>query len=141
MAEDRTLGQLVSDASQDLSELVKYEMALAKAEIRDDVKHGAIGGGMFGAAGYFAFLASILLVIAAALGLAEAVPGWLAFLIVAIVLLLVAGILALVGRGQFKKIKPPERAIRSAKQTIAAIRGQRSDGAVDRADGATAVRR
>lgn len=125
MAEDRTLGQLVGDASRDLSELVRYEVALAKAEIRDDVKRGAVAGGMFGAAGYLGVLATVVLVIAAGLGLAEALPGWLAFLIVAVVLLLVAGLLALVGKRQIGRIGPPERTIRTTKETIATVRGQR----------------
>lgn len=124
MAEERTLGQLVSDASKDVSELVRYEVALAKAEIRADVKRGATAGGMFGAAGYLALLATITLVIAAGLGLAEAVPGWLAFLIVTVVLLLLAGIFALIGKRQLSRITPPERTIRSTKETIAAVRGR-----------------
>lgn len=122
MAEERTLGQLVADASRDLSDIVRHEVALAKAELRDDVKAGAVAGGMFGAAGYLGLVASILLFIAAALGLAEFLPGWAAFLIVAVVLLLLAGLLALVGRSRIKRVSPPERTIRSAKATIAAVK-------------------
>jgi hypothetical protein len=51
MAEERTLGQLVAQASDDLSGIVRAEIALAKAELRADVKNVAVGGGMFGAAG------------------------------------------------------------------------------------------
>ncbi len=98
MAEERTLGQLVAQASDDLSGIVRAEIALAKAELRGDVKNAALGGGLFGAAGYLGLLASILLVIAAAYGLVAAgLSPWLAFLIVAVVLLLIAGVLALVG--------------------------------------------
>ena len=127
MAEDRTLGQLVADASKDVSELVRYEIALAKAEIRADVKRGATAGGMFGAAGYLALLATVALVIAAGLGLAEFVAPWLAFVIVAVALLLLAGILGLIGRSQIGKIKPPERTIRTTKDAIAVVRGQGDD--------------
>jgi hypothetical protein len=124
MAEERTLGQLVAEASQDLSELVRYEVALAKAEIKDDVVRGAKAGGLFGAAGYLGLLATITLVIAAGYGLTETgLPAWAAFLIVTGVLLLLAGLLVLVAILLIKRIKPPERAIRSTKQTIAAVRG------------------
>jgi hypothetical protein len=130
MAEERTLGQLVAEASQDLSELVRYEVALAKAEIKDDVSRGAKAGGMFGAAGYLALLATITGVIAAGYGLTETgLPAWAAFLIVTGALLLVAGLLVLVAILLIKRIKPPERAIRSTKQTIAAVRGGRSGAA------------
>ena len=130
MAEERTLGQLVAEASQDLSELVRYEVALAKAEIKDDVVRGASAGGLFGAAGYLGLLATVTLMIAAAFGLTEAgLPAWAAFLIVTGALLLLAALLALIGVLLVKRIKPPERAIRSTKQTIAAVRGGRNGAA------------
>jgi hypothetical protein len=128
-AEERTLGQLVSDASRDVSELVRYEIALAKAEVQRDIKRGVAAGGLFGAAALLAVYATIALLIAAGLGLAEVMPGWLAFLIVAVALLLLAGVLILVGRAQIGRIKPPERTIRSTKETIAVVRNRGGDGA------------
>jgi len=130
-AEERTLGQLVSDASRDVSELVRYEIALAKAEVQRDIKRGVTGGALFGAAALLIVYATVALLIAAGLGLAEFLPAWLAFIIVAVALLLIAGILALVGRSQFGRIKPPERTIRSTKETIAVVRNRGGDGAAD----------
>lgn len=123
MAEERTVGQLVAEATKDISEIVRAEVALAKAELAVSAKNGAVAGGLFGAAGYLGLLASILLTIAAAYGIAALglAPGW-AFLIVAVVLLLIAGLLALVGKSRVSKVGPPERAIRSTKQTIAAVK-------------------
>jgi Putative Actinobacterial Holin-X, holin superfamily III len=129
MAEERTLGQLVAEASEDLSALIRYEVALAKAEIMGDLKRGGVAGGMFGAAGFLALLSLITLVIAAGFGLiAAGFSAWLAFLIVTGAILLLAVLLVLVGIWLIKRITPPERAIRSTKLTIAAIRGHR-DGA------------
>ncbi len=128
MAEERTLGKLVADATSEISGIMRAEIALAKAELRADVKNGAVAGGMFGAAGYLALVASILLFIAAAYGLVAAgLPPWAAFLILAVVLLVVAGILALIGRSRVSKVGPPERTIRSTKETLEAIKpsGQR----------------
>jgi hypothetical protein len=123
MAEERTLGQLVADATNEMSGIVRAEIALAKAELRADVKNGAVGGALFGVAGYLVFLASILLVIAAGFGLVRAgLDAWLAFLIVAAVLLLLAGVLAFVGKSRVSKVGPPERTIRSTKETLAAIK-------------------
>ncbi len=56
---ERTLGQLVADATADVQEIVRAEIALAKAELAQDAKRVGVGAGMFGAAGYLGFLASI----------------------------------------------------------------------------------
>jgi hypothetical protein len=122
-AGERTVGQLVAQASQDVSEIVRAEIALAKAELATSAKNGAVAGGMFATAGYLGFLASILLTIAAAYGLSALglAPGW-AFLIVAGVFLLLAGLLALIGRSRVTKVGPPKRAIESTRQTIAAVK-------------------
>ena len=66
---EQSLGALFADASRDLSKLVHDEIELAKAEIRREVKNGATGGAMFGAAAFVAVLAVILVSIAAAYGL------------------------------------------------------------------------
>jgi len=123
-APERTLGQLVADATHDISSIVRGEISLAKAEIGADAKKVAVGGGMFAAAAVLAFLALILLLIAAAFGLVAAgLPPWLSFLIVAGVLLLVGAILALVGKSSISKVKgKPERTIKNAQDTIAALR-------------------
>ncbi len=124
---ERTLGQLVSDASRDLSAIVRAEVALAKAEVKVEAKTAALGGAMFAVAGVVAFLAVILLLIAAAYGLvALGLSPWLAFLIVAVVLLVLAAVLALVGKSRLAKLKAPERTVRTAKETVATLKGATS---------------
>jgi len=128
MAEERTLGQLVAEASQDLSELIRYEVALAKAEVMGDVKRGAAAGALVSGAAFLGLLALITLVISGGYGLVAAgFSRWLAFLIVSAALLLLAGLHVIVAIILVKRIKPPERAIRSTKETIAAVRGSRDD--------------
>ena len=120
---DRTIGQLVAQASQDATALMRAEIALAKAEIKHDVTQGALGGALFAAAGVMAVLAGIMICIAAAYALVAAgLPAWAAFLVVAAGFLLVAAIMVLVGRSRMKQVGPPERAIRAAQQTLAAVR-------------------
>ena len=123
-AAERTLGQLVADATHDLSSIIRSEIALAKAEIGADAKKAGVGAGMFAVAGLFAFLALILLPIAAAYGLVAAgLAPWLSFLLVAVVLLVLGAILAVIGKSRLSKIKgKPERAIKNAQDTIAAIK-------------------
>jgi hypothetical protein len=124
---EETLGALFANASRDLSALVRSEIELAKAEIRVDVENGVKGGAMFGAAGFLSVLAVILLSIAAAYGLVAAGlhPGW-AFLIVAGAYLLLAAALALVGKRTVSKVGPPERTIRTSKETAAFLKNPRS---------------
>jgi Putative Actinobacterial Holin-X, holin superfamily III len=124
---ERTLGQLVADASRDLSTIVRSEVALAKAELKKDVVAGATGAAMFLVAGVLALLALVLLLIAAAYGLVAAgLAPWLSFLIVAAVLLLFCAVLALVGRSRMSKVGPPKRTMRTSKQTVEALKAARS---------------
>lgn len=128
--QEETLGTLFAAASRDLSTLVRSEIELAKAEFRSQAKNGAMGGAMFGAAAFLGVLAIILLSVAAAYGLVALGlhPGW-AFLIVAGFYLLVAGILAMVGKQAVGKVGPPERTIRTSKDTAAFLKSPRSGDA------------
>ena len=126
VAPERTIGQLVSDATHDLSDILRHEVALAKAELKDDVTKAGMGAGLLAAAAFFGLVAFVLLCITAALGLeAAGLPGWAAFLIVTVLLLLIAAILALVGKKRLSAIEKPERTITTAKGSVAALRGQR----------------
>ncbi len=124
--DEPTLGQLVASASRDLSLLIRSEIELAKTEVRVDARNAAKGGAMFGGAAFLGLLAVILLSIAAAYGLtALGLHAGFAFLIVAGVYLLIAGILALVGVRAVKKVGPPKRTIRTARESVAAITNRR----------------
>jgi len=103
--------------------LVQDQVELAKAELTPAAKKGGTGLGLFGVAGYFALSASILLYVAAAFGLVNAgLAPWLAFLIVGVALLLIAGILGGVGYLVVRKIKGPDRTIAQAKQSVAEVK-------------------
>jgi hypothetical protein len=121
---ERSLGQLVASATAEMSALVHDEIALAKAELRQDVKRGAIGGLAITIAGVFALFSLPVLSFAAAYGIHNLGLGlaW-SFLIVGVAFLLLAGLLALLAVAKFKKVKPPERSIASAKQTAAVLQG------------------
>jgi hypothetical protein len=119
---DRSLGQLVASATAELSALVHDEIALAKAEIRQDVKRAGIGGGAIAAAGVLALFALPVLSFAAAYGIHNLGLGlaW-SFLIVGGAYLVIAALLGLVAAAKLKKIKPPRKSIASAKQTAAVL--------------------
>jgi hypothetical protein len=129
-SQEETLGALFAAASRDLSTLVRSEIELAKAEVRSDVKNGVLGGAMFGAAAFLGVLAVILLSVAAAYGLvALGLHAGLAFLLVAVLYLLLAGLLAFVGKRAVGKVGPPERTIRTSKDTAAFLKSPRSGDA------------
>lgn len=101
-----TTGRLVHDLTEQTRELVRGEVALAKAELGDTVKHAGIGAGLFGGAGVIALYGVGALVTAAIAGLAVVLDVWLAALIVGVVLLAVAGVAALLGKKQVTQATP-----------------------------------
>jgi hypothetical protein len=116
---ERSLPELFKAASNDLSALVKSEVALAKAEVQAEAKNAIAGAVGFVVAGVLGFLALIMLLFAAAYGLyALGLSRWLSFLIVAVVLLVLAGLLALIGRSRLRKVGKPERTQRTVKHTV-----------------------
>ena len=116
--DDPTLGKLVSDASRDLSALVRGEIALAKSELKVSVKAGGIGLGLFGAAAFLGLLAVIMLSVAIAyfVHMTGLDLAW-CFLIVFVLYLLIAALLAFIGVKKVKQVKAPERAIHQAQES------------------------
>ena len=90
---DRSVGDLVSEAVRDLTQLVKYETDLAKAELRADLQRAGLSGALLAIAAFTCFLVLVMLCFAMAAGLVVAgLPVWAAFLVVAGTLVLFAAI-------------------------------------------------
>jgi membrane protein implicated in regulation of membrane protease activity len=111
-ADETSIGSLVQSAMADVSTLVRGEIELAKAEIGTSAKRAGVSVGLFGVAGVMAAFAGIFFFIALAefltwLGLAR----WISYLIVFAVLLLIAGVAALIGVRMLKRIEKPERTL------------------------------
>jgi Putative Actinobacterial Holin-X, holin superfamily III len=120
---DLAVGDIIKNITDDVKLLVQDQIELAKAELTPAAKQGGTGVGLFGAAGYFALSATILLYVAAAFGLVAAgLAPWLAFLIVGVALLLIAGILGGIGYLIVRKIKGPDRTIAQANQSVAEVK-------------------
>ncbi|MCF3170488.1 phage holin family protein [Streptomyces violaceoruber] len=121
---DEPVGVLVSRASQQISELVREEMRLARAEMTQKGKRFGKGGGLFGAAGLVGFLAAQASVATCIAALALVLPLWAAALIVTAVLAAVAGVAALAGRKQIVKAgaPAPEQTIDSVKADLAEVK-------------------
>jgi uncharacterized membrane protein YqjE len=115
-----SVGELVRRASENVSTLVRSEIELAKAELSTTVKRAGVGGGMLAAAAaLLLFSVPFLFVVIAEVLVAVGVPRWLSYLIVWVFFLIIAVVLALLGRSQLRKMQAPERTIRTARDTAA----------------------
>jgi hypothetical protein len=126
---DPTIGRLVTDASRDISTLIRSEIALAKSELKVSAKAGGLGLGLFAAAGFLAVLAIIMLSVAIAYLIHWNGSGldlhW-AFLIVFGFYLLLAGLLVFVGVKKVKQVRGPDKAIAQGKQIPQALKGKQA---------------
>jgi protein-S-isoprenylcysteine O-methyltransferase Ste14 len=122
---DKNLGEIVNDVTSKATLLVKEEIELAKAEITTKAKRLGLGAGLIAVAGVFMVFFLIFFLHMLALGFHDwfGLKEWVGYAMVCILLLLGAGILALVARRMFKKGSPPvpTMAIDEAKKTRAAI--------------------
>jgi sporulation protein YlmC with PRC-barrel domain len=121
---ERPIGDLLKQVKEEGSTLVGQEIKLAKAEMTGKVKDVGIGAGMFGGAGYVAHLASLALMLTIIFALAEAMPAWLAALIVTVLYAAVAAGLGLTAKKRIQQAGPPipEQTVESVKQTIETVK-------------------
>jgi len=120
-----SLVELVADLPNRVTGLVQAEIQLLKTEVIGKLKALGIGAGvLLGAVIVLGFAVGVLLT-AAVLALALVLPGWLAALIVAAFLIIVAAILGLIGWRILKKGIPPipSESIHSLKSDVRTIRG------------------
>ena len=113
-------GEIVKELAEEVSNLVRAELDLARAELTEKGKRAGIGIGELGAAGLVALYALGALTACIIAALALAMPVWTAALIVAVVYGIIALVLYLVGRQQLEKGLPPtpERTQQTIKEDI-----------------------
>ena len=113
---DASLGELVANATRDLSTLVHQEVELAKVEIKRDVAAAGKGAGMFGGAGFAGVFALLFLSVSAAYGIEWlGVPLGCSFFAVGAIYVIIAGVLAMTGKKSLTKVGPPEKTIETLK--------------------------
>lgn len=117
-------GELVSRLSSDVSRLVRDELRLAQLEVTGKAKKAGLGAGMFGAAGLLGLYGVGALIATAILALALTMDAWLAALIVGVVLLVAAGVTALLGKKRVQEAAPPvpTMTVENLKRDVDAIR-------------------
>jgi Putative Actinobacterial Holin-X, holin superfamily III len=121
-----SLGQLVSDVTSDLSTLMRQELALARAELKQEASKTAKGAGAMGGAGFAGYMTVLFLSIALWWALSHLVGHSWSALIVAVVWGIVAAVLAALGRRKLREVNPtPERTVDTLKNVPDALKGER----------------
>lgn len=120
-----SVGDLISEVTGDLSTLMRQELELAKAEMKQEAVKSGKAAGMLGGAGFAAYMVALFLSIALWWGLANAMDEAWAALIVAAVWAIVAGVLAATGRKKMREVNPkPERTVDTLKEVPDALKGR-----------------
>jgi hypothetical protein len=123
----RSIGQILGDVSRDVSTLMRQEVALAKAELRQSGVQAGKGIGMYVGAGVAGMLFLVFLSVCAWWALGGLIGrGWSA-LIVAVVWAIVAAILALTGKKEFERIRGLPQTAETMSKVPNALKGQEEE--------------
>ena len=117
--EGRSVGDLLGEATANLSKLMRQEVALAKVELKEEAAKAGKAGGLLGGAGAVGYLVLVFLSLALMFALDNAMGiGWAA-LLTAVLLGIVAAVLFIVGRNRVKQINPkPEQTVETLKEDV-----------------------
>jgi hypothetical protein len=122
-----SVGELVGHVAKDLSTLMRQELDLAKAEVKQEITKTGKAAGMLGGAGFAGYMVLLFASIAAWWGLANLMDqGWAA-LVVTGIWAVIGAVLFAVGRGQLKQVNPkPEQTVETVKEIPDTLKGARS---------------
>ncbi len=120
---ERSLSTLLSDLASETVELLRQELALFKAELQEKLSKAGIGAAALAAAALIAFSGWLFLLLAAVFALDLVLPIWAAALIVGVLVVAIAGALALYGKSRLRAdALMPERTMRSLREDQAWIK-------------------
>lgn len=120
------LGDLVGNVTRDLSTLMRQELALAQAELKQEATKTAKGGGAIAGAGLAAIFVLLFLSLALWAGLSNLMDAGWAALIVAVIWAVIAAVLFVTGRSRLRQVRPtPERTVETLSQVPDALKGSR----------------
>lgn len=115
--ERTSVGDLLGDISRDLSTLVRQELALARAELKQEASKAGKSAGLLGGAGFAGYMVLLFLSFAVWWALANVMDVGLSALLVAVVWAVAGGVLYVTGRKRLREVNPvPERTVDTLKQ-------------------------
>ena len=121
----RSVGELIGEVTNDLSTLMRQEMTLAKAEMKEEAAKTGKAAGMLGGAGFAGYMLVMFLSIAVWWGLGDAIGRAWSALVVAIVWGIVAAVLYSNGRKKMREVHPrPERTMSTLTDVPDALKGR-----------------
>jgi uncharacterized membrane protein YqjE len=125
--DERTLGEIVSDMTTNISTLVRQEMDLAKTEMKEEIAKVGKGAGLLGGAGLAGYFLLLFLSLTVMFALDEFMHDWIAALIVTVAWAVGAAVLALTGKKAIKEANPqlPETQ-QTLKEDVQWARAQKS---------------
>jgi hypothetical protein len=115
-AASTSLGDMLGEVSRDISTLMRQEVALAKAELKESATKGAKGAGLMGAAGYGALMAVFFLSVALWWALGTLIGGGWAGVVVALIWAAIALVLFLIARNQIKQVEGAPQTVDTLKE-------------------------
>ena len=126
-APEKSLGQLFSELTSDLSTLMRKEVELAKVETKEEVSRAGKAGGMLGGGAFAGYFALLFISFALAWLLDEWMHTALAFLIVGLLYGVVAAVLVVRGRARLQNVNPvPQQTVETLKEDVQWAKAQRS---------------
>jgi hypothetical protein len=111
-----SLGDLLGEVTKDISALMRQEVELAKAELKQSATRAGKGAGMLGGAGYAASMAILFLSIALWWALGTLIGGGWSGVVVAVIWAVIALILFVVGRKRLKEVNGAPKTVESLKK-------------------------
>jgi hypothetical protein len=123
---DTSVGDLIGTVTRDLSTLMRQELALAQAEVKQEVSKTAKGAAAMSGAGVAGYFVLLFLSIALWAGLSNVMDAGWAGLIVAVLWAVIGGVLFAIGRSKLREVHPkPERTVDTLSNVPEALKGQR----------------
>jgi hypothetical protein len=122
---ERSFANVLENVVGDIQEIIRAEVRLAKAEVREETVKAGRAAGMLGAGAVLALYAGGLLLLTALFALETALAPWVAALILTAMVGIAAAVLISVGRKRVKQVDPrPDKTIRTIKENVAWVRNQ-----------------
>jgi hypothetical protein len=122
---ERSVGSLISEVTNDLSTLMRQELELAKAEMKEEATKTGKAAGLMGGAGLAGYMVALFVSIAAWWALSNGMDEAWAALIVAAVWAVIGAVLFVTGRKKLREVRPkPERTVDTLKEVPDALKGR-----------------
>jgi hypothetical protein len=122
----RSIKQIIQDIVNNITDIIRSEVLLAKAEVRQDLTKFAKAGAFIAMAGLFILYATGFVLLSAVYALEQALPSWLAAVLVGVSVGVAAAILYVIGRKKLRQASlRPKETIQTLEDNVTWLKRQR----------------